>query len=147
MKGGYLRLIMKNRNSHITAGLSAAQTVLSALLAAGVRTVFRVCGPAEDGTYMHCREAEQAVFLLGLALTVLSLIVLACAAAKKSAVRQVLSAFMILLSAAAALIPGRVISLCMMPGMRCRSIFRPSVTVLAVLIALLSTANAARKES
>ena len=80
-------------------------------------------------------------------LIILSLIVLACAAAKKSAVRQVLSALMILLSAAAALIPGRVISLCMMPGMRCRSIFRPSVTVLAVLIALLSTANAARKES
>ena len=56
-------------------------------------------------------------------------------------VRIVLDAALIGLSTLSALIPGRIITLCMMPDMRCRRIFAPCVAVLAVLTVACAAAD------
>ena len=41
------------------------------------------------------------------------------------------------------IIPGHVISLCMMETMRCHSIFRPAVTVIGALLVIIAVIDAA----
>ena len=53
---------------------------------------------------------------------------------KDTKARLGLSAAMIPAALLSALFPGRLISLCMMPAMRCRAVMSPAVTVLSVLI-------------
>ena len=54
-----------------TAGI--VMTVLSLLLTIGSKTIFSACGPKEDGSWMTCHWAEQAVFGMGIVLTLIKL--------------------------------------------------------------------------
>ena len=112
--------------------------VLSGLFLLGILFVFHPCGPKEDGTWMSCHWAGVAVTVCAALITVLSLAHLALPDPK---VKTVLSVLTILAAAAAAVIPGNVIHLCMMAGMRCRSIMRPAVIVFSVLIILSALWN------
>ena len=75
----------------------------------GLLFVFSPCGAKEDGGWMSCHWAAQA--LKGVAALALVL---------------------------ALLIPGRLIGLCMMASMRCRSLMAPAVTVFSVLLLALA---------
>ena len=108
---------------------------LSLVLAAGVSTVFRGCGPKEDGGFMNCHWAQAVVCCMGVILAVDSLILLLQRAGRSAAA---VSAAMIPVEIAAVLIPGRVIPLCMMAEMRCRSVMSPAVSVTGAVMALLS---------
>ena len=110
-------------------------TVLSLLLTVGVKLIFPACGPKEDGTWMACHWAEQAVFGMGIALTTISVVVLITGGSRVSA-----GAAIALISAAAVTVitPGILINLCMMQNMRCHTVMSPAVTVLCALIIAVS---------
>ena len=105
--------------------------VLSLCLAVGVVTLFRPCAPKEDGTWMHCHDAS--LWVMGLALATAAAAVLRLVLKKGG---RLLDALIIALAAFAGIIPGRIISLCMMGDMRCNLIMKPAVTVFAVLLVL-----------
>ena len=104
---------------------------LSVILLLGVLTVFAPCGAKEDGGWMTCHWAGNAVAGAAAVLTALAAMRFVVRDGK---VRLGLSAAMIPTALLAALIPGRLIALCMMPSMRCRAVMSPAVTVLSVLL-------------
>jgi len=106
--------------------------ILSLLLVLGVKTFIRPCGLHDDGSYGMCRSAGQTVFYLGL---VLCLLALSAALSNRRTGRIVSSAAGCILAVVTALIPGTIMSLCMMPGMRCRTIMKPGVLVISILTA------------
>ena len=128
---------MKKITDRIAGGV---MTVLSLLLTIGVRTVFSACGPKEDGSWMTCHWAQQAVFMTGIALTVISVIVLIFGS-HKAALGASLAAIPV--SITAALTPGIAINLCMMTNMHCHTVMRPAVTVISAMIAVAAAAEAA----
>ena len=103
--------------------------ILSSALLLGVLTVFAPCGPKEDGGWMTCHWAGNAVAGVAAALT-------ACAVARilVGKARFGLDFAMIAMAALATQLPGRLIPLCMMADMRCRAVMKPAATVCAVLI-------------
>lgn len=119
-----------------TAGI--VMTVLSLLLTVGVKTFFGACGPKEDGSWMTCHWAEQAVFMAGIALAVISVITLAAGRSKTAAGASLGGAA---LAAVTAFVPGIAINLCMMTNMHCHTVMRPAVIVLCVLIAVTGCVN------
>lgn len=112
-------------------GFDVILLALSAVLLLGVLTVFAPCGAKEDGGWMTCHWAGNAVAGAAAVLTALAVMRFF---AKEGKARSWLSAAMIPTALLAALIPGRLIALCMMPSMRCRAVMSPTVTVLSVLI-------------
>ena len=118
---------------------AAAVLVIALLSAAGVKTVFGAC-VHEDGSFGACHWAAQAVFAMNLLLAAQSLCALLFAIRNPASARGLFLA-MTLTAAAAALIPGPVISLCMMASMRCRALMRPAVSILAALSAAVSLAG------
>ena len=116
-----------------------ALLLLSAALCIGVKLVFHACGAMEDGGYMHCHTAENAVFAAAIVLTVLALILCLLRARK---VRACIAFVAAVLALVTAFIPQTVVHLCMMPDMRCRSIMRPAVLVCSLLIAAAALLSA-----
>lgn len=119
-----------------TAGI--IMTVLSLVLTIGVKSFFSACGPKDDGTWMTCHWAEQAVFGMGIVLTVISAAVLVMG--RKPAA---LGASLAAIPAACAIVftPGVLINLCMMTNMHCHTVMRPAVMVISVLIAVTAAVN------
>lgn len=116
-----------------------ALLLLSAVLCVGVKLVFHACGAMEDGSYMHCHSAENAVFAAAIALVVLALLL--CLLRARIA-RAVIAFVTTVLALVTAFIPQNIVHLCMMPDMRCRSIMRPAVLVCSLLIAAAALLSA-----
>ena len=114
--------------------------VLSAALFAGDLTVFAPCAAKGDGSWMTCHWAGNAVAGVAAVLTALAIMRLFV---KDARTRLGLTAAMIPAALLSALLPGRLISLCMMPSMRCRAVMSPAVTVLSVLIIAAAGADIA----
>ena len=114
-------------------------TTLSVLLTCGVMFIFPACDAKDDGTWMRCHYAQLAVFAMGCALIVISVIVLICGRSRTGAGASLAA---VPLAAAAALTPETVIGLCMMTNMRCHTLMRPAVIVICVLIAAAACVNA-----
>ena len=112
-------------------GFDVILLAMSAVLLLGVLTVFAPCGAKEDGGWMTCHWAGNAVAGAAAVLTALAVMRFVVRDGK---VRLGLSAAMIPTALLSALIPGRLIALCMMPSMRCRAVMSPAVTVLSVLL-------------
>lgn len=101
----------------------------------GLLFVFGPCGAKEDGGWMTCHWAGQA--LKGLAGAML-VIALGHLLPGRTELKRGLDLAMLPLSVLAFLLPGRLIGLCMMAQMRCRSVMTPAVTVFSVLLAVVS---------
>ena len=101
----------------------------------GLLFVFGPCGPKEDGGWMTCHWAGQALRGLAGALLVIALLHLLPGRAE---LKMGLDLATLPLSVLALLLPGRLIGLCTMASMQCRSIMRPAVTVFAVLLIIVS---------
>ena len=108
-----------------------ALIVLSALFLAGNRTLFGACGPKEDGSFMTCHWAGEALFGAACLLMVLALLHLVIFS---RSVRMGLDLAIIAASAYAMAVPGILIHLCMMPSMHCRMVMRPASIAFSVLI-------------
>ena len=109
-------------------------TALSALLTAGVKTVFCACDhKSESGMWMSCHWAEQALFAIGIALCCASLMTVIIRSGK---VRAGLALGMIPAAVSAMLIPNVLINLCMKTDMRCHTVMRPAVMLICGVIAV-----------
>ena len=114
--------------------------VLSVVELVGIRTVFRPCGPKEDGSWMSCHWAGQAVTGIAVCLVILSIAHLLTG---NRGMKLGLDVGVMVLTVFSVLIPGRLIGLCMMPDMRCHQLMTPGVTVCSVLVLAAAVADAA----
>jgi len=112
--------------------------ISSMVLIIGVQTVFSACGSSEDGSFMNCHNAQMTVFYLGIALAVLSF---AGIFLEKAVGRTFISIVSALLAVIAAVVPGGIVSMCMMETMRCYIFMKPFTIVMCILILTLSAAN------
>jgi hypothetical protein len=121
---------MKNMKNHF----SSLAITLAAILLFTVTCIFQ-CPKTEAGTYMNCHKANVAVAVISGVLIVLGIFL--CVLKNKLA-RRILFGISACVSVVCAIVPGIVISLCMMPGMTCRSIMRPLDLIFSFLIFLFS---------
>lgn len=119
--------------------LGIAEFLFAAVLTIGSFTVFKACGEHE-GKFMACHWAQNAVTLIGAVTAILALVRIIL---KNTGIKAGIAIGISLLSAAVIIIPGHVISLCMMETMRCHSIFRPAVTVIGALLVIIAVIDAA----
>lgn len=112
--------------------------ILSLLLIIVVMTVFGACGPKEDGSWMHCHTAQIDT---AIAAAILLVIFLAAAMIKNKMIFIILHVVGIVISIAAMLIPGTLVSMCMMDTMRCYAVMQPFVRIMCVLLILSALIN------
>lgn len=124
-----------DRRAKVAGGITLAVCVL---LAIGIMLLFPACGPKDDGTWMNCHNAQMAVFWLACVMAVLA----AAALLIKPAVARWLHVAVAALAVAAAVVPGNLVHLCMMEGMQCRAVMRPSVILFSVIIAACAVGSA-----
>lgn len=112
--------------------------LLSLILLTGSRTIFAPCTPKTDGTYMSCHWVGITVTGIAAALTVISLFHLFTT---DKGIKTGLDLSVIPIAVFTALIPEHLIQLCMLNHMRCNSIMRPCVVILAVLLIFTAVCN------
>ena len=118
-------------------GISLLKLAVSIFFLIGFMSFLKPCGPKEDGTWMHCHQAGQALCLIAAGLALLSL----AALLMKGKASMLLALLSIILALLAIILPGHVISLCMMPEMRCRAITAPAGFVFGILMIVFSIAG------
>ncbi|MBQ6385713.1 MAG: DUF4418 family protein [Lachnospiraceae bacterium] len=115
--------------------------ILSGLLIIGTLTVFRACGPKEDGTWMHCHTAQNDIALAG---AVIFVLLVAAALIKNRRLSAALFAAAALGCVIVVLIPGTLVSMCMMTTMRCHAVMKMFARIMGVLTAVSSLIAALR---
>ncbi|MBR0171492.1 MAG: DUF4418 family protein [Lachnospiraceae bacterium] len=118
--------------------------LLCLLLTAGIKLVFHACAPKEDGSWMTCHWAEQAVFAIGVAMVIQALALLLYDRQGKHGVKAGISFALAIQGIICAVLPGILINLCMMQDMRCHTLMRPAVIVLCILTAACAIAGCVR---
>lgn len=119
--------------------ISIIITVLGALLAIGAQTFFKACGVKEDGSWMTCHWAGQVSCMLGIVIAVQGIISLLI---KNKKAQGAVFLSIAPVSLLCCFIPGTVISLCAMSGMHCRSVLRPAVIIIGVIVTAVSLCGA-----
>lgn len=115
--------------------------VISVLFFIGMLLWFGPCDHVkDDGSFMNCHWA--GVILAGIA-AVTAVISLAHFFIPDNRMKAGLSAALIPISIFACIVPGNLISLCMMSEMRCRAVMTPAAIVCAILIIIASAADIA----
>ena len=119
--------------------------VLCMGLCIGSKLLFHACGAKEDGSFMTCHWAEQAVFASSLGMTLAAAIRLSFGRRFRAGV----SLGITIAAVMTALVPGVFIRLCMMQEMRCHAVMRPAVILLCIAIAVTGVVDMllARKEA
>ena len=129
-----------NKNRQKRALTTVLLPIAGIVVLAALMTVLAPCGPKEDGTFMSCHYAGQALRILAGVSVIVSLAsCMADPAAGK--IHMAADVLVMFLSAAMILIPGNVIHLCMMPEMQCRAVMKPGSMVLAVLLLILAAVD------
>lgn len=124
-------------NKNQIKALDLVFPALSLVFLLGILTVFRPCGPREDGSWMSCHWAGRAVAGAAGAMLLLSLLRLLV----RPGARQGLDLALLVLAGLAILLPGHLIGLCMMHDMRCHTLTAPCTAVLSLLIAAAAAAD------
>ena len=104
--------------------------LLAAVLTVGSLTFFK----SRCGADMHCHTANTVITIIGGALVALT----ALGFAFKGKVKAILSFVKAAVAVVELLIPGVILSLCMMPSMSCRATMKPWTMLLSVAIAFVS---------
>ncbi|MBQ8082373.1 MAG: DUF4418 family protein [Clostridia bacterium] len=120
--------------------LEAVILVLSLVLLIGLMTFLQPCGPREDGSWMNCHWAGEALKGVAGVLTIQAAALLFA----RRATRRGLAIGMIPTAILAILLPGQLIPLCVANTHQCQAVTRPAALVLGVLIAILALAEAIR---
>jgi hypothetical protein len=108
---------------------------LTLLYFIGTLTFLSPCGPKEDGGFMTCHWAGQAMLGIGLLLCLQSLAALLI---WDNRIRVGLFLSCLMTAILGLVTPGTLIDLCRMSTMRCRSLMRPAMLILCGLCTLLS---------
>ena len=122
--------LVENKKFRINAS-DIVLTVLSVFFFIGMLTFLNPCGPKEDGSWMTCHWAGQALTGISAVLTVISIIHLCI---QNTEIKQGLSLAMIPAALLSAVLPGTLISLCMMNSMRCHSVTRTASIIISAVI-------------
>lgn len=130
---------MKEKKLHIGSS-DIVLVVISALFLTGILTLFAPCGPKDDGSWMSCHWAGNAVAGIAAILLLVSVIHLFIPNEK---VKAGLSIAMIPTALLSLLLPGSIIALCMMDTMRCRAVMRPGAIVMSILVIAAAVFDAA----
>ena len=130
---------MEKKTSKISV-MDIVLLVLSMAFFLGILFVFDPCGPKEDGGWMTCHWAGQAVTGLAAVLVVIALVHLF---APNAGIKTGLDIAAIPVALLAAILPGNLISLCMMNTMKCHTHTKPGNLVFSVLIAVASAVDIA----
>jgi phosphoglycerol transferase MdoB-like AlkP superfamily enzyme len=93
------------------------------------------CPQKDDGSYMHCHNANIALAVISCVIIVLGIISFV---SKNTIAKYVLSAVVAVASVLGAMIPGIIVSLCMMPEMTCRAALRPTAIICSVIICIFA---------
>ena len=120
----------KNKGAFIT---EIILTVLCVLLCAGDKFIFHACVQTDEGKWMACHWAEQAVFAAGISLTVTALMLLLV---RNDDIKRGLALAMIPQAAVTAFIPNTLINLCMKTDMRCHTVTKPTVIIISAAVAV-----------
>ena len=101
-------------------------------------TVFKACGPKDDGSFMKCQWAWRAVVL-----TTVFIVINAVAHLlfSEGGIKTGLSIAILTISLANILLVGTVIPLCGMEDMACRSLTKPGNTTLGIITAISAAAD------
>lgn len=116
---------MKNR---LISGIGAILAGL--LVAVGPQTIFRLCGPKPDGTWMKCHWTGQAELGVGLFIAALGVLLLVFSNEK---VRLGLSLAAVLAGVLVLLLPTALIGGCSMSTMNCQRLTFPALEILGSL--------------
>ncbi len=115
--------------------------VINVLFLLGMLFWFGPCDHVkEDGSFMNCHWA--GVVLAGTA-AVMTVISLAHLLIPDTGMKAGLSAALVPCSVFAFLVPGNLISLCMMNTMRCRSVMTPAAMVCSALVVITAAVDIA----
>ena len=113
--------------------------VINVLFLLGMLFWFGPCDHVkEDGSFMNCHWA--GVVLAGIA-AVMTVIALAHLLIPDAGMKAGLSAALVPCSVFAFIVPGNLISLCMMNTMRCRAVMTPAAIVCPVLVIIAAAAD------
>ena len=127
---------MKSKSARI---LDVVLFALCAVYFVGTMTFLRPCAAHEDGSWMTCHWAGQALTGVACLMAVLSCVKLAL---NRAGVKLGIAVSMVPAALLAIGVPGTLIHLCVMDTMRCRAVMRPGAIVFGVLIAALSVVDA-----
>lgn len=104
--------------------------ILAIILTVGSLTFFKsVCGAD-----MHCHTANTVITVIGAVLVILTVLGFVF----KGKFKAILSFVTAAVALIEMLIPGVIMSLCMMPSMSCRATMKPWTILLSVAIAFVS---------
>ena len=112
--------------------------IVSVVFLAGTLSFLKPCGPQEDGSFMSCHWAGQALIGVAVVLVVMAVILILLPSAES---RMGAAVAMIPAGVLAAVIPGGLIRLCMMETMRCHAVMRPGAMCFGIVIAVLALIN------
>ncbi|MCR5756114.1 MAG: DUF4418 family protein [Acetatifactor sp.] len=101
-------------------------------------TVFQPCGPKEDGSYMVCHWAGNAILSFNIILEALAIVHLFF---RKEGIKAGISIALIVVSGVGITLPGGFIPLCMMETMRCNQLTRPANTIFAVFVIIVAAVD------
>lgn len=103
-------------------------------------TVFQVCGPKEDGSFMKCQWAWRAAVTTS---SVILLNALVHLIVWNEGIKTGISVSIFTISVANIFLVGTIIPLCGMETMVCRSLTHPGNTVLGIVTAIAAAADIA----
>lgn len=109
--------------------------VLSSIYLVGIKTFFRACDPKEDGSWMVCHWASQAIIAFAIVIAAISVLHLIMTS---PLVKAGLSLALIPCVILSATVPGGFIKLCRMTTMRCHTVTRPSVLVISIIFVVVA---------
>ncbi|MBR1864891.1 MAG: DUF4418 family protein [Lachnospiraceae bacterium] len=105
--------------------------VVSIIFFVGILTFFKPCGPMDDGNWMTCHWAGNAIAGASVVLLIIAILHILIPDAR---IKIGLSIAVIPIAALAAVIPGHLINLCMMETMRCHAVMTPATIVMAAFM-------------
>ena len=118
----------------VTRIAEIAVLVFSICLTIGIRTLFKACDAKEDGSWMTCHWAEQAVFAVSVAILIAACALVFYNGRGHHGVKAGISFAIAVQAAVCIAVPGVFIGLCMMDTMRCHTVMRPAVIVVCLLV-------------
>ncbi len=124
---------MENKNKKFSVS-EIILCLVSIIFLIGILTVFKTCGPKDDGSWMTCHWAGNAITGLAAVLTVITIFHLFVKAQAKIGMDLAI----IPTALFTAILPKNVIGLCMMDNMQCQSLTRPATILFSIFIIVIA---------